>query len=140
MIIVPHHLVIAQLARSQAHAEVLEQYGEGAAEALRGINMIIQMLQRLLADAEASADDLLTLDEAMEWSGLTADALRKRRQRDGLHAGGRWRRGDLPIRDPFAAGRPSLVGRDTSQAPVRTAGSESDLERLARAVADARAA
>lgn len=61
----------------------------------------MDLLKRLLDAGEAAADDLLDRDAAMNWSGLKKDAL------DGYPSTGsygakRWRRGDLPMRHPFA--------------------------------------
>ncbi len=62
----------------------------------------IEMLRRLTDAGRASANDLLDRETAMQWSGLKKDAL-DAYPSIGSYSAKRWRRGDLPIRNPYDA-------------------------------------
>jgi hypothetical protein len=104
----------------------------------------LAMLRGLLDAGEASATDFLDRNEAMKWSGLKKDALDSYPHM-GRYSSKRWRRGDLPVRNPFGTAefQPNIqrvdqteVYRDTpEQAMVR-----SREEKLQRALEESRAA
>ena len=62
------------------------------------------LLESIMSLANESAEDQLTLKEAAEWSGLQTDTLQKNYHSVGEYSERRWRRGDLPLRDPFCFG------------------------------------
>ena len=104
MTVVPMYLITRRLASLQSDAAVLLRYRDlGGEQVVAVAQARILLLEELRAEAEASADDLLTLEEATDWSGLTPDALRKGYPSTGEYSGRRWRRGDLPIRVSGAA-------------------------------------
>jgi hypothetical protein len=80
----------------------------------------VAMLKGLIDAGEASADDLLDRKEAMEWSGLGKDAL-DNYPHAGSYSEKRWRRGHLPVRDPFGTPTPGNMELDNAgRIPLET--------------------
>lgn len=112
--VIPVQIIRGELAGLEAQRAVLELWkNRGAAEAHASVVAEIEALERILRRANDSADDLLAALDAMEWSGLTRSALDKRAH--AAEGPKRWRRGDLPVADPFDNGVVE-IGSETDQA------------------------
>lgn len=126
MKIIPARLITDQLHQLRQDCIVLSRYStRGSDTALAAATMQIEMLESVLDRGVESADDMLPLDDAIAWSGLTADALRRGYESEGAQADRRWRRGSLPCRNPYdtelvsevpavPGGRPNIEPVDTT--------------------------
>lgn len=137
MLAIPLSIVERKLVELQQERLVLEKYGELAQLALTSVRVQVEMLEEIVMRGRESANDLLTLDEAIDWSGLSADALRKNYPSIGEYSDRRWRRGALPCRTPFRES--GVSGGQLSSDELAAAKTGFD-EMIDRAVADALAA
>jgi hypothetical protein len=135
MLVAPAYPIYTELDQLRADRAVLERYRAcGCATAIAAVDLQIQGLERVIAKGRESAGDWLDLDEAVEWSGLSADALRKNYPSEGSHSARVWQRKDLPCRFPFQLTSGTSARPSTQDEPVISH------ERVMQAVEDALAA
>lgn len=117
---VPTELIEKELAVIAKDKAALMKYSDGRDSMDLAVMMVLEtILQRILGKAEACAEDLLTAEQAINWSGLQLDTLRKNYPSVGSGASRRWRRGDLPMRN--LSGLPGRAGETGANGPAEKA-------------------
>jgi hypothetical protein len=101
---VPIHVVEAMITEIRGKMAVLQTISDSD-ELLRRERDKVTLLETLIERAQASANDELSLEEAIDWSGLGDSALRSDYASTGSHRTRRWRRADLPVRNLFSDNR-----------------------------------
>lgn len=137
---VPTELIEKELAVLAKDKAALMKYSFGRDSTDLAIIMVLEaMLEGILARAGEAAEDPLTAEEAVSWSGLQLDTLRKNYPSTGSGASRRWLRGDLPMRSLSGlsgrAGDTQASAAAEKDSPAAAAGdTPSDEEVLRRAI------